>query len=273
MNNNNDIKTAFQETLAELVEFATVSGNIISKEAVHEYFKDLITDDAQYDSIYQYLANAKINVEGFSAKPAEQEAQEDKPQPKMQKKEESEEAIAFYHMYLEEMKALSQPEQSQISGLLQDFLNGNSDACHSLSEYYLPMVLKLAQNFDDYGLAHSDLVAEGNLALFEAILAYPAEQKDTSKLHFEQFLTSRILQALQDAVNAEIGSNRISNHLAEQINALNDASTELAKTLEREATLKELCEHLSLPAEKVKELMKISIDALTVVPADEELNS
>ena len=63
----------------------------------------------------------------------------------------------------------------------------------------------------------------------------------------------------------------MSNHLADQVNALNDASTELAKELGREATLEELCERLALSTDEVKELMKISIDALTVIQSDDEL--
>ena len=129
----------------------------------------------------------------------------------------------------------------------------------------------LLDRFDDLGLSHSDLVAEGNLALYEAILAYPETQTSTDLSDFEAFLDKEVYDSLQEALNIEIGSNRVSNHLADQVNALNDASTELAKELGREATLEELCERLALSTDEVKELMKISIDALTVIQSDDEL--
>ena len=69
---------------------------------------------------------------------------------------------------------------------------------------------------------------------------------------------------MEKAVFQELGSSRTSDHLVERINALNDASTEMAKELGREATLKELSDRLALSEEEIKELMKISIDALTI---------
>ena len=73
------------------------------------------------------------------------------------------------------------------------------------------------------------------------------------------------------ALNIEIGSNRVSNHLADQVNALNDASTELAKELGREATLEELCERLALSTDEVKELY--FTDALNILKRLSIVNS
>lgn len=282
---NNEKKKAFHETLAELIEYATVSGNRVTKEDVQRYFQDLVTDESMYTLIYGYLTDAKINVEGFdapqqtnqdaSANTADIPDDADPADPaagiQKQKTPESNEALFFHEMYLDELAALTKHEDSQISGFLKDLVSGDLSSVSAITEHYLPLVIRIADRFDDLGLSHSDLVAEGNLALYEAILAYPETQTSTVLSDFEAFLDKEVYDSLQEALNIEIGSNRVSNHLADQVNALNDASTELAKELGREATLEELCERLALSTDEVKELMKISIDALTVIQSDDEL--
>lgn len=282
---NNEKKKAFHETLAELIEYATVSGNRVTKEDVQRYFQDLVTDESMYTLIYGYLTDAKINVEGFDAPqqtnqdasaniadiPDDADPADPAAGSQKQKTPESNEALFFHEMYLDELAALTKHEASQINGFLKDLVSGDLSSVSAITEHYLPLVIRIADRFDDLGLSHSDLVAEGNLALYEAILSYPETQTSTVLSDFEAFLDKEVYDSLQEALNIEIGSNRVSNHLADQVNALNDASTELAKELGREATLEELCERLALSTDEVKELMKISIDALTVIQSDDEL--
>lgn len=261
-----DQKQEFHQTLSRLVEFASNSGNTLTKEEIHQAFQKFITEDSEYQLIYKYLTDAKINIPDY--KPESSDISE--PKTPIQKKEESEESRHFYKMYLSELEQLENLEEEQLEELLALILQGQTEHISSLSQHYLPMVITLAEQFTDSSLSLSDLVAEGNLALYEALLEYPSlEYCPASLIDLEKFLNQKILSALQDASNIETGSNRISSHLTDQVNALNDASTELAKELGREATLEELCEHLSLGADEVKELMKISIDALTVVQTDE----
>lgn len=256
---NNEKKKAFHETLAELIEYATVSGNHVTKEDVQRYFQDLVTDESMYTLIYGYLTDAKINVEGFDAPqqknqdasanttdiPDDADPADSAAGSQKQKTPESNEALFFHEMYLDELAALTKHEDSQISGFLKDLVSGDLSSVSAITEHYLPLVIRIADRFDDLGLSHSDLVAEGNLALYEAILSYPETQTSTDLSDFEAFLDKEVYDSLQKALNIEIGSNRVSNHLADQVNALNDASTELAKELGREATLEELCERLA----------------------------
>ena len=282
---NNEKKKAFHETLAELIEYATVSGNCVTKEDVQRYFQDLVTDESMYTLIYGYLTDAKINVEGFDAPqqknqdasanttdiPDDADPADSAAGSQKQKTPESNEALFFHEMYLDELAALTKHEDSQISGFLKDLVSGDLSSVSAITEHYLPLVIRIADRFDDLGLSHSDLVAEGNLALYEAILAYPETQTSTALSDFEAFLDKEVYDSLQKALNIEIGSNRVSNHLADQVNALNDASTELAKELGREATLEELCERLALSTDEVKELY--FTDALNILKRLSIVNS
>ena len=130
---NNEKKKAFHETLAELIEYATVSGNCVTKEDVQRYFQDLVTDESMYTLIYGYLTDAKINVEGFDAPqqknqdasanttdiPDDADPADSAAGSQKQKTPESNEALFFHEMYLDELAALTKHEDSQISGFLK----------------------------------------------------------------------------------------------------------------------------------------------------------
>ncbi len=263
MNENNQ-KKEFLETLSRIINNAAAADNIISKKEIDSHFKNILTDETMYDTIYKYLTDAGITIEGYeqTAFSIHKEVAE------------SNQALAFYEMYLDEINAISEPSSDTIPKLLHSLTTGQSDSANAageLSKLYLPLVIKLCEDFEHMGLTHSDLVAEGNLSLYEAILDYASlPNKSEDRKIFEEHICFRIKSSLQAAVNAELGHHRVSNHLVDQINALNNASTELAQDLGREATLEELCEKLSLDENEIKRLMKITIDALSVIQTDEE---
>ncbi|MCI8716626.1 MAG: hypothetical protein HFH64_00445 [Lachnospiraceae bacterium] len=262
--NENNRKKEFLETLSKIINNAAASGNIISKKEIYSCFKDILTDENMYDVVCKYLIDAGITIKGYEQTGSfiHKEVTE------------SNQAITFYEMYLDEINAISEPSSDTVPRLLHTLTAvrpDSPDAAGELSKLYLPLVIKLCENFEHMGLTHSDLVAEGNLALYEAVLDYATlPDKSEDRKNFEKYICFRIKESLQAAVDTELGHHRVSNHLADRINALNNASTELAEDLGREATLEELCEKLSLNEEEIKQLMKITIDALSVIQTDEE---
>ena len=175
-------------------------------------------------------------------------------------KQETEEAKSFYNMYMKELKGISS-EEDRREDMLTGHLNGDKVCTKVLTESYLAEVIRLSEEYLNSPLGKSDLVAEGNLALYEAVIGYSG----SNNIHeFEKIIFNNVRKSIERAVFEELGSSRTSSHLVERINALNTASTELAEELGREATLEELSERLALSEEEIKELMKISIDALTI---------
>lgn len=255
-------KKEFNEALTELVEFATVSGSRVTKEQVKLYFKDIVEDE-KYEFIYNYLAGLKIEVEGYTADGVSNSDVKEEVKTEVVGKPETEEAKAFYDMYMEDLKAIDatmeNPETK--TELLKKMLEGDAASREKLTNIYLPEVISISEEYLNSPLGRSDLVAEGNLALFEASVYYKGKA-DIEE--FEKYISDKIRKSIEMAVYEELGSGRTSDHLVERINALNDASTEMAKELGREANLSELAERLALSEEEIKELMKISIDALTV---------
>lgn len=246
-----DKKREFNDTLAELVSFANVSGNRLTREQIRLYFKDIVDDEEKYEFIYNYLAGLKIEIEG------DKEYKQDTAE---HGKQETKETKVIYNMYVNELGSIS-GERDNREEKLRGHLRGDTSCTKALTESYLKEVIRLSEEYLNSPLGKSDLVAEGNLALYEAVIGYCGSG---SIDEFEKIIFDKVRKGIEKAVLREIGSSRTSDHLVERINALNDASTELARELGREATLEELSERLALSHDEIKELMKISIDALTV---------
>lgn len=255
-----DKKKEFNDTLAELVDFANVSGNRLTREQIRLYFKDIIEDEEKYEFIYSYLAGLKIDIDGEIRGDVKGEDTEPKNDTESYGKQETEEAKSFYNMYMNELESLS-VEKNNREEMLEGHLKGDSGCTKALAESYLTDIIRISGEYLNSPLGKSDLVAEGNLALYEAVIEY---SESSNIQEFEKFIFDKVRKSIEKAVFTEIGSSRTSDHLVERINALNDASTEMARELGREATLKELSDRLALSEDEIKELMKISIDALTI---------
>lgn len=253
-----DKKTEFNEALLSLVEYSTLNGNIISKETVHDYFKDIISDESMYDAIYTYLLENKINIEGYEKNtPSLDASSENTDTFTPQKAIDTEKANMFLDMYYDDVNSLDKVDESTLIDLAKKSINKDKDSINKLTEAFLPNVIKISEEFKDSGMKKSDLISEGNLGLFEAIFCLNKMPSDIIS-YFEGVIRTTMNNAIQN----EIGALRTANHIAERTNAVSDATILLAEKLGREATIDELCEYLSLQEDEVRQILKISLDAL-----------
>lgn len=243
-----DKRRKFNDALSEIVELAGTKGGTLSSDDINNAFKDIIDDDSMYSHIYSYLAENKITVTGYShlkAGPVSKDNDLEKP---------------YIEMYKNDLSAINIPPDSEQSALLSDLLSG-ADVSSQLAEYHLKMVLEIIEKYSNMGVTTGDLIQEGNLGLMEGILSY----KGTDNLaDFRNHISSCIHNSLKDAIDEQNGADRIGNHIADRANALDHAALQLAEDLEREPTLKELADYLSLSEDEVEKVMKISLDALTI---------
>lgn len=251
-----DKKLEFNEALSALIEFATVNGNEITSADIKTHFSDLIDDEAKYMAIYKYLLSQKIKITDIDEDNETVDAV-------LPNAAETEEGKAFLQMYYDEMKDLSGSDEP-LDELIKASIAGDKNAINKLTEIHLGLVLEVAGEFKNSPLRESDLIGTGNVALFEAIVAY-----DGSADNYSAYLKEYVRKAINTAIEEEISSVRTFNHAANRANALSEATIELAKELDREATLEELCEKLSLSEEEVRNTMKMSLEAINKNPMDE----
>lgn len=251
-----DKKLEFNEALSALIEFATVNGNEITSTDIKTHFSEIIDDEAKYMAIYKYLLSQKIKITDIDEDNETVDAV-------LPNAAETEEGKAFLNMYYEEMKDLSSSDEP-LDELINASVTGDKNAINKLTEMHLGLVVEVAGEFKNSPLRESDLIGTGNVALFEAIVAYDGSADD-----YSAYLKEYVRKAINTAIEEEISSVRTFNHAANRANALSEATIELAKELEREATLEELCEKLSLSEEEVRNTMKMSLEAINKNPMDE----
>ena len=159
--------------------------------------------------------------------------------------------------------------QAEIKALQLDVDRG-SDAKKRLAEANLRLVVSIAKRYVGRGMLFFDLIQEGNLGLIKAV-----EKFDYRKGYkFSTYATWWIRQAITRAIADQARTIRIPVHMVETINKLIRVSRQLLQELGREPTPEEIAEEMKMPVERVREILKISQEPVSLeTPIGEEEDS
>ena len=259
-----DKKTAFNEALSELVSFATANGNKITMGEVKSHFDGLIDDDSQYRFIYDYLTVNKIEVTGFT--PSDEnffgggdDSASISAQLSKNQFNESKEELDFIEMYLEDIKKYPSISLEEQKTYLAAFLEGDISYYEKLIYSKLESVAAIAQKYRGQGVSFGDLIQEGNMEMMVAISEYPRYKGD-----FNVYIDKLVEDVIIKTIHNEINSGRISQHLADKLNQLDNTTKELSKKLGRVPEISELAEAMGTSEEEVSLLLKTSLDTLSI---------
>ena len=159
--------------------------------------------------------------------------------------------------------------KTEIEELNKD-LEAGDEAKKRLAEANLRLVVSIAKRYVGRGMLFLDLIQEGNLGLIKAV-----EKFDYRKGYkFSTYATWWIRQAITRAIADQARTIRIPVHMVETINKLIRVSRQLLQELGREPTPEEIAEEMSLPVERVREILKISQEPVSLeTPIGEEEDS
>ena len=159
--------------------------------------------------------------------------------------------------------------QAEIKALQLDVDRG-SDAKKRLAEANLRLVVSIAKRYVGRGMLFLDLIQEGNLGLIKAV-----EKFDYRKGYkFSTYATWWIRQAITRAIADQARTIRIPVHMVETINKLIRVSRQLLQELGRDPTPEEIAEEMKMPVERVREILKISQEPVSLeTPIGEEEDS
>ncbi len=266
----NKIKT-IEEREAELIEKGKVKG-YITYETLAEALKGLEVDSDTLDELYTTLVNNGIDVI----------ASEDEASDSSTKKSDEVEILTDeeitkdinindpVRMYLKEIGRISLLSGEEEMDLSIRVANGDEEAAAKLAESNLRLVVSIAKRYVGRGLLFLDLIQEGNIGLMKAV-----EKFDHDKGYkFSTYATWWIRQAITRALADQARTIRVPVHMVETINKMSRIQRQMTLELNREPSEEEIAARMDIPVEKVREVIKISQDPVSLeTPIGEEDDS
>ena len=172
--------------------------------------------------------------------------------------------------HLDKLVISDADEQRGLRRLADELIQKGDDARHNLTEANLRLVVSIAKKYIGRGMSFLDLIQEGNIGLIRAV-----EKFDYRKGYkFSTYATWWIRQAITRAIADQARTIRIPVHMVETINKLIRVSRGLLQELGREATAEEIAERMLVTPDKVREILKVSQEPVSLeTPIGEEEDS
>ena len=173
-------------------------------------------------------------------------------------------------LYLKEIGKVPLLTNEREKELAERMMAGDESAKTELVEANLRLVVSIAKRYVGRGMCFLDLIQEGNLGLMKAV-----EKFDYTKGYkFSTYATWWIRQAITRAIADQARTIRIPVHMVETIHKVSRYSRQMLQELGREATAEEIGEKMDMSADKVREIMKIAQDPVSLeTPIGEEEDS
>lgn len=241
----------FIQGLQDLVRIGKTNGDVLSQQEIKDYFSEYELDEQQMGLLASYMAENQIQIQGVV--PTEE--------PEVEEVQKEEEPSPVLNMYMEEIHEITKRVQGEEAQLVKELEQGNEEAVTKLLELNLEEITKLANLYRGKGVQTADLIQEGNLAVFCAITGYDQAQHG----EFHAYIMKQAEEAMEQYLDENTSSTRAARQVARRVNQLNDLATAYAKEHEKEATPEELAAQMNITVEEVKDLMKMSLDAVNVL--------
>lgn len=261
------------KTIKELIEKGKKRGILTYKE-IMEALGDIELEAEQIDKVYETLEEMGIDIINDNE---EDIIPEEVIMPEEETPEELDLTIPEginiddpVRMYLKEIGKVPLLTAEEEVELAKRIEKGDMEAKRKLAEANLRLVVSIAKRYVGRGMLFLDLIQEGNLGLIKAV-----EKFDYRKGYkFSTYATWWIRQAITRAIADQARTIRIPVHMVETINKLIRVSRQLLQELGRDPLPEEIAEEMDLPVEKVREIIKIAQEPVSLeTPIGEEEDS
>ena len=266
----------FEKKLKELLTLAKSKKNVLEYQEISDHFKELQLNAEQFEKILDYLEKNNIDVLKL------QESDDDVLLPEDEDMEEIEldkidlsvpDGVSIddpVRMYLKEIGKVPLLTAEEEIELAKKMEQGDQEAKKRLAEANLRLVVSIAKRYVGRGMLFLDQIQEGKLGRLKAV-----EKFDYRKGYkFSTYATWWIRQAITRAIADQARTIRIPVHMVETINKLIRVSRQLLQELGREPTPEEIAEEMDMPVERVREILKISQEPVSLeTPIGEEEDS
>ena len=268
----------FLEKMNELVALGKKKKSILDVQEINDFFADMELSAEQMEKVFEYLEGHNIDVLRITA-----DTDDDVDIDNMIAEEEEvdmenidlsvpegvsiEDPVRMYLKEIGKVPLLSAEREIELAKRMEE---GDEDAKKELAEANLRLVVSIAKRYVGRGMLFLDLIQEGNLGLIKAVEKFDYHKGYKSST----YATWWIRQAITRAIADQARTIRIPVHMVEMINKLIRVSRQLLQELGREPLPEEIAKELDMPVERVREILKISQEPVSLeTPIGEEEDS
>lgn len=288
--NENDRRKIVMEHITQLIQLGQKQGCLTYTEIMNVMEEDDLNPE-QIDKMYEVFADKGIDIVGEDTNNSEHDALDEEAEnteqvPDIRNVDLSvpdginiDDPVRMYLKEIGRVPLLSAEEEITLAKAIEkgnmedateaDIKNGIT-AKKKLTDANLRLVVSIAKRYVGRGMLFLDLIQEGNLGLLKAV-----DKFDYSKGYkFSTYATWWIRQAITRAIADQARTIRIPVHMVETINKLVRISRQLIQEKGRDALPEEIAERMEIPVERVREIMKISQEPVSLeTPIGEEEDS
>ena len=268
----------FEEKMKNLLAMAKKKKNVLEYQEINDFFSDMTLEEDQFDRILETLEQNNVDVlritddddvddEEILLSAEEEDLDMENLDLSIPDSISIEDPVRMYLKEIGKVPLLSAEEEIELAKKME---LGDQEAKKRLAEANLRLVVSIAKRYVGRGMLFLDLIQEGNLGLIKAV-----EKFDYRKGYkFSTYATWWIRQAITRAIADQARTIRIPVHMVETINKLIRVSRQLLQELGREPSPEEIAEEMNMPVDRVREIMKISQEPVSLeTPIGEEEDS
>ena len=270
----------FMRKIGDLITSGKQKKGVLEESEIRAEFRDMKLTDDQYELIVRVLEKNDIDVlqvvddddadvrdDDIDMMDDGNEEEPDLLDLSIPDSINIEDPVRMYLKEIGKVPLLTAEEEIELAKRME---NGDEDAKKRLAEANLRLVVSIAKRYVGRGMLFLDLIQEGNLGLIKAV-----EKFDYNKgFKFSTYATWWIRQAITRAIADQARTIRIPVHMVETINKLVRVSRQRLRELGREPTPEEIAERMEIPVERVREILKISQEPVSLeTPIGEEEDS
>ena len=244
----------YEAAVAAFIKENKPKGTVVYDDLANQLATPYTLDAEAMEKLIQKVEDAGISVVDENGDPSEHSVKINDP-------------VRMYLKEIGRVQLLTAAEEVELALKIEE---GDQEAKQRLAEANLRLVVSIAKRYVGRGMQFLDLIQEGNMGLMKAV-----EKFDYRKgFKFSTYATWWIRQAITRAIADQARTIRIPVHMVETINKLIRIQRQLLQDLGREPTPEEIGAEMDLPTEKVREILKIAQEPVSLeTPIGEEDDS
>ena len=229
----------FAQTLEEIKKLAKEQGGVVLTAQIEEAFYNMGLTKEQLEPVYQYLNAKNIGI----GEPVDLEE-------KLLGTERD-----YLEDYMRDLEGIRRLTSGEKEAFLYRAMAGEEEAKMVILNHFLSDVVDIAKLYIGQGVLLEDLIGEGNLALAGGVELLGSME---SAEEAEGMLVKYVMDSMENYIKENSDARQFDLQMAEKVNYINEQAKELAESLHKKITMKELSEETGIKEEEIEEAIRLS---------------